>query len=60
LGDRGLPPAPVCLKMIIVQEKSPIFQRRKCSLMKKEETPHIVPKYPDFLAAWTKFETFYF
>ena len=28
--------------------------------MKKEETPYIVPKYPHFLAAWTKFETFYF
>jgi hypothetical protein len=29
-------------------------------LMKKEETPYIVPKYPHFLAVWTKFETFYF
>jgi hypothetical protein len=37
-----------------------IIQRRKCSLMKKEETPYIVPKYPHFLAVWTKLETFYF
>ena len=28
--------------------------------MKKEETPYIVPKYPHFLAVWTKLETFYF
>ena len=35
-------------------------QRRKCSLMIKEETPYIVPKYPHFLAVWTRFETFYF
>ena len=28
--------------------------------MKKEETPYIVPKYPHFLAAWNKLETFYF
>ena len=27
---------------------------------KKEETLYIVPKYPHFLAIWTKFETFYF
>ena len=36
-----------------------ILQRRQCSLMKKEETPYIVPKYPHFLAVWIKFETFY-
>jgi len=28
--------------------------------MIKEETPYTVPKYPHFLAVWTKFETFYF
>jgi len=28
--------------------------------MKKEETPYIMPKYPNFSAVWTKFETFYF
>jgi hypothetical protein len=37
-----------------------IYQRKKCSLMKKEETPYIVPIYSHFLAVWTKIETFYF
>jgi len=37
-----------------------LLQRRNCSLMKKEEIPNIVPKYLQFLAVWTKFETFYF
>jgi hypothetical protein len=36
-----------------------ILQRRQCYLMKKEETPYIVPKYPHFLAVLIKFETFY-
>ena len=30
------------------------------SVQINEETPYIVPKYPHFLTAWTKFETFYF
>lgn len=35
-------------------------KNKVCSLMKTEETPYIVSKYPHFLPVWTKFGTFYF
>lgn len=37
-----------------------LTQRRKCSLIKKDETPYIVPKYSHLLTVWIKFEKFYF